>query len=995
MRRPTRRELLIDGAGLAAASIAPAGVRAEAPEPVYPDDAFSRPAADRLRVFETMDGVGQFMEVRQRAAEYPLNEFLPIEGGMRWRFRSRTLSHNALFIQTRIRRAPEEIAFDVVNRTDRRMAFSLQAHELTWLPVAENSAAAWTLGEAQRVGPRSRATLRYRFADARSDAKRKPRFPMVALVLLVHELTPGAEHDLELRNLTVHYGYAKGVGPASLSAREEARTVRFRVALPPTDALSAASVLDLEVRRSDRVFWRVRLTAAERAALAKGACHVSRASPSYLGLGRYAVGLVADGYRVRGAEAVLALSGRREAAELPRAQRRLYHGRPALFVEGRVVPWSGYSSYDYQPGNVSEFGASGATVFCVPTCAGRHVHHICEATAGGHYGELDESVCFSLQANPTAHIFLRVSLSLPPSWLREHTEERTRIVTDQGEFVWEEGNGTEVASFASELWRRDQATELRKLLRHCKAQPWAPRVAGVWLTCGVTEEWFAWACNDRLYSDYSAPMRKRFAEWLAEGAEPRADTAAAPLPSARSRPGYDLYPDDPDGRSAAAFHRFLSELAAETIGYFARVVKDETAGRTLVGCFYGYVIELAGEFRQATSGHFALRRLLDDPNVDMLATVPLLDYRDLTNGYNPYCSATESIASAGKLFCSENDLFSWLHPVIWRQLYDPKNPRAAAISMHRRECANDAVHGAMAQKFSLSASWHHDAALHRAFAQQNAVYAKAAEFDRTQVAEIAFVVDDTSFAWTPPETTLLQAAHKQMLHDLGRTGAPVGVWLLSDLDRLPRRIRLVVVAGAPAAAPGDIDRLRRALERGGRTFVLVGPVGLIDPNAGRRRPNAPAEIVGLPLSVRDEALPGQVRIGERVVSPIGSLRPRAQMDGSGALARYADGPGAAGARALPNGGRLEWWGAPPLGTDFWRERVAAASVHLYAPGGCFVHASRELVAVTSPVAGPVELRWPGNATVVDLFDGWTGAGRVTLCPFEAGETRLLRVAVSP
>ena len=48
----------------------------------------------------------------------------------------------------------------------------------------------------------------------------------------------------------------------------------------------------------------------------------------------------------------------------------------------------------------------------------------------------------------------------------------------------------------------------------------------------------------------------------------------------------------------------------------------------------------------------------------------------------------------------------------------PPIPRAAAISMHRRECANDAVHGVVSQKFSLMASWHSDAKLHADFARQ-------------------------------------------------------------------------------------------------------------------------------------------------------------------------------------------------------------------------------------------------------------------------------------
>ena len=121
-----------------------------------------------------------------------------------------------------------------------------------------------------------------------------------------------------------------------------------------------------------------------------------------------------------------------------------------------------------------------------------------------------------------------------------------------------------------------------------------------------------------------------------------------PLRVSASTPGCDLYPDNANGRLASAYHQYNSELAVDAIGYFADVVKRETDSRCLVGSFYGYVIQLAGEPRQAIAGHSALRRLIDHPNIDFIAGIPLLDFRNLTDGYNPYTSATESIYAAGK-----------------------------------------------------------------------------------------------------------------------------------------------------------------------------------------------------------------------------------------------------------------------------------------------------------------------------------------------------------
>ena len=74
--------------------------------------------------------------------------------------------------------------------------------------------------------------------------------------------------------------------------------------------------------------------------------------------------------------------------------------------------------------------------------------------------------------------------------------------------------------------------------------------------------------------------------------------------------------------------------------------------------------------------------------------------------------------------------------------------------------------------------------------------------------------------------------------------------------------------------------------------------------------------------------------------------------------------------------------------------MLAAEVHCYAPTPCSVHASRELVAITSVYSEDreIELSWPEDVAVTDLFDGWTGRGRTIVCPFEYGQTRELRLS---
>lgn len=1017
-----RREFLtssaVVAAGLLACGTPPTGAAADEPPPVtptapvgpvYPDLAFSRPVEDRWPVFSTLSGCAIGLDALARAVHLPQCDLRLQDGPhgtcANLRFTPRGIDGLSLRLDEKLRRVPTAVTLELVNHSALPIRVALQVQELPWVPGRESQAVLWTLGEAQTAGPAEQCSLTFAWPDCfcrELPRPRPPRFPMSALFLQFQDLQGGAEYNLDLLSFTVHHG----VPSLRLRSLQVPQTLcpgaEAHFALVPDGDKTPTEELSIEVRQGPWVLWRFVLTENERRQLDAGDCTVTRTVPWYLGPGEVEAGLVADGYRVVGRD------GREMAAQarvvpgggaprLALAERRVHNGRPTCFVDGEPFAWCGYSSADFQPGNVAEFGAHGTSVFCIPTDAGAHIYHHTAAptlVAPGEwdFGELEQRVGMSLQANPAARLMLRVSLGMPPFWTQRHESEQVLVETAAGRVPWYEYTAYQAPSLASEVWRRDQAEALRELLRYCKSRPWAGRLIGFWLTGEVTEEWFAWGSNDGQHADYSRPTSERFAARLADCGWTATDTSL-PTPEQRDVKDRDLYPDTVEGRRAAAYNRFYSELTAETILHFARVVKEETDGRSLVGAFYGYVIQLAGEPRQSNGGNMALRRLLDDEAVDFVGGIPLHDFRRLSGGYDPYVSATESILAAGKLYCNENDLFSWLHPVIWYTEYDAASPRAGAISMHRRECANDAVHGAMSQRFGLMSSWHHDAELQADFALQSRVCAEALGLDRTPVEQIAMLVDDSSFAWAPPGSTLARKTNKELLHRLGHTGAPVGVWLLSDAGRLPDRVRLVVVASGSACDAETLAGLRDLLAAGGRTVLVVGTPGLVDPAHGVRQPQAVAELLGLPIRVVEEARQGGMVLssdGSWITPDEGTVCPRAELDQPGFL-RYPDGPAASAEAPLPNSGRLLWCGLPPLTTWPLLKWAEEAGVHTYAPDGYFVWASRELVSITAPAQGDVEIRFPSASVVKDLFDGWIGRGEVIACPFATGQTRLLRV----
>jgi hypothetical protein len=829
--------------------------------------------------------------------------------------------------------------------------------------------------------------------------------------LVTQGTQPGQEYDLYLRDLTIFYPEAEAVTVTRLEASPQfVAGEKIKVKLAIQGALSN-KVTDLEVRPDPWVIWRIRLSAEECAQLeAKKEIEFERAVPWYLAPGEVTMGLTADGRRIKGAESRATIVNSRRP-ELPTVERRLENGRPTFIVDGKPFAWSGYATYNFQPGVINEFAASGGNLFHILAAPGRHYHNVSAPTwlGGDNYdfGEIEQWATTILQANPDAKLIFRLALGLPPFWFAEHPESEVRVQTDDGrELAWQE-SGSTVASLASEAWRKQQAITLRKLIQYCSSRPWASQVIGFNLGGGVTEEWFAWgSCEDivkpvKIFGDYSPANQQAFHEWCAAKGYPYDQI---PPPSARKRPDYDLFPDDENGRWAAAYNAFINEKTAETIKYFAAVVKDETKRRSLVGAFFGYVALLTGEARQSDSGQFGLREVLDSEDVDFLGGIPLFPFRYLTGvGYAGYPTAVDSLLAHGKPYADDNDLFSWLHESHWHTEYDPKDPRGAVIQMHRRWMATEAIHGSSSEWFSLSPKWHHDAQLMEEYGKEAHLLTDAVNQDRTPTEEIAFVIDDHSFSWLTPESRA-QYPVPFFLGALGRTGAPIGVWLLSDLDRLPGRIKFVAVVNASAARDEDLAKLRKLIERGGRTILTVGVPGLVDEKTQHWNPANLEKLLGLPIRVDAEAQSGRVKLGNDwfcsmaiTMQAYGRadelVRPRAYLAGEGFI-KYEDGKTAGAERPLANGGRLIWCGVPPCSSEKWlRQQVLAAGVHCYAPAPCSVHASKDLVSITSVYKDDrqVELTWPEDVVVTDQFDGWRGHGKTMSCPFKHGQTRLFKV----
>ncbi len=223
------------------------------------------------------------------------------------------------------------------------------------------------------------------------------------------------------------------------------------------------------------------------------------------------------------------------------------------------------------------------------------------------------------------------------------------------------------ASLASEVYQREFETDLRAIVRHFEDSPYGPRIIA-YQPGGPEHEMFGDQYREK-GPECSEANQARFRQWLSQHyatdtalqqawGRPQATRATAQIP--RGEPGrfpmhggdspVRIFYDLPAQRDWVDYSAYCNDLAADCIINWARTIKEESGGRKLSAFFYGYTMELPGSF----SGHYQTQRVLDCPDVDILAGP--CSYTDRREG-DPasFMSLVDTIAAHGKLWFNEDD----------------------------------------------------------------------------------------------------------------------------------------------------------------------------------------------------------------------------------------------------------------------------------------------------------------------------------------------------
>ncbi|MEN6370798.1 MAG: beta-galactosidase [Armatimonadota bacterium] len=664
------------------------------------------------------------------------------------------------------------------------------------------------------------------------------------------------------------------------------------------------------------------------------------------------------------------------SAEL-RAEVKKTQSGPVLFINGKpTAPAIFFVNYD-TPEDLRPLQ------FSEVETAGRHGVYLVSFGLPGAWTKAGEKPDFTetdyrieqtLKVNPKALIIFRIGITWPPEWwYNENPDER--ILYDNGE--------RGIPSVFSEKWKAAATEQIKAIVEHIESK-YGDNAIGYHISAFNTGEWFCdrvW--NSRL-GGYEAPAKEAFRAYLKKkyisdfalqkawnDSKVTLGTAVVPTPEERSATTAGSFHDPAKEMHLLDYLEFENKTQAETAAYMCKIAK-ETAPNKLAMVFFGYHFELAPVPKGLqTSGHLALRTLLDSPYVDVICSpVSYLD-RDMGGG-GYFMSAVDSAQLAGKLWLNEDDTRTHLAGDIANDLPRLKNIEETNAVL-TRNFAHLLTRGSALWWMDLYGNGRFRGdEIWQLLGRLNDVYQSAMPDLKPYQPEIAVIVDQRSAFYGDPSPDILGTALAGFRVELYRTGAPLGFYLLDDFTagKVPPA-KMNIFLGTFRL---DADQIRAIKEQSAKrkcTNIWMYAPGIVQGNS--LSCDFIKDVTGIsmkPVTGRSKYIT-LLKTGEKYPANGKPYVSNFAINDITAtpIAKYAYTNEVAVASKTVDGVTNVYCTGLRLPSETLRDLAHSAGVHIYSESNDIVMAGNGFVALSTSSAGKKTLNMPQMYTLEDIVSG--------------------------
>ena len=914
---------------------------------------------------------------------------------------------NDLFYHTAILRPCTKIIVELTNLGE---PFTLSAkmgdtHDAEWT-INPVDFPAWKPGDAPQ-------TLECGWTNWKhaswSQIKEGPLvFPIKYFTIIAFGIKPNKEYKVAIKSIKIEEVSVDMTIPNTPKIPEEING-GDNLAIPPFDIVLSQPLLpssaELHLSKNGSVHARVPLKYSITAPSANIAVEPEEplAIPWTLRKGVYSlevalIGSLANGMPNVGANAVIGntrLNQRNPYLPHTVAEVKPHNGTPTIFINGQPHCGMAYAAYGPNPQVYRDFTSVDVDLFTIcatPTESGYNISPTAWRSQDEYdFSIIDQRVAMILQANPQAYIFPRLYLHAPKWWCNEHPDDVVIAEKPDGtRYVFPHTSGRPAPSWASQAWREDTIKGLRKLIEYVEESPYANNFIGYHLASGTTEEWMMWGSNENAWVDYSPANIKYFRKWLSDKYKTDAalqkawnnndvTLATAEIPSYQQRATSQLgYMRNPQKEMQVIdFYTYNSWLVADTITTFAKAVKDICKHEKTVGVFYGYLLQLCGEQRQQNSGHNALRKVLECPDIDFVCSPTSYAFRQLGGkGTCHFMSLVDSVKLHGKLWFDENDVRTSLSPGKIGGWGKPENVEGDIIQQDK-ELACVLTNGVVQWWFDVGGNRYNAPQLLDALKNYRRVASIANTLDRSSVAQAAYLIDEDSLAYIKTADQMGGELTIRRLPELHRAGIPFAHCLASDIDKLAD-CKLFVIANSIAPSKELREKIDK-MKNGNRVIVFLNNAGSI--SDGRFDVRAMQSFTGIKTAFdpQNAVIKGNVNFKEisgfcdnlankDYGNPNYVQNPAILPDDPQAtvVAVYPDGRPAIAVKRFDNWTAV-YCAQSQLHPQFIHNLAKLAGIHQYIDTQDVVWANQSMLAVCVDKPGPRLVKLPRRAKVTELY----------------------------
>ncbi len=659
------------------------------------------------------------------------------------------------------------------------------------------------------------------------------------------------------------------------------------------------------------------------------------------------------------------------------------NGMLKIDIDGKLYAPLSFKSFRPNAQNISEFYQAGVRLFSVLSsgiiCAlGVPYTLFGESWIGEDrydFSAIDHQMELFIQNAPDGYFAPMFQIDTRPWYLEAHPD-----VPNSFKHLSQTAH--------DEQWKTAAANYLKAAIRHCE-EKYADRIYGYFILGGMTTEWLAHPDGEASHPLKEAGYRRY-----------RNDaTAALPSMEEFTRTGRVFLEADEENVYTA--RRFHAETVADLILYFAKEAQSVINHKKLLGCYYGYLMHLGGEYLY-NAGHLAYEKVFLSPDIDMISSPSDYHYRAITDP-SAFMVTQKTLDAHGKLYFLEFDHITHVAPTM---IHEPTpdtsgNKFLLAIPGAKNKCKSEAeslnlmwrdfilcyANGSAMWWFDMFDGWFRSEAMMGAIKKMIGLHQVLRMKDKRSIAQIAIFAEGEAMYHVRKTSDLATVCLVNMLRTFAETGAPYDIYSMADIDTCdPRQYRLVIMLNAYDISKERMKTVQKLRSEGVTILWMYAPDYAHDRKCDAAQIS---EAVGMHVLSQDrshgELVYNQQKTEIKVAAPYFSISD----DSATPYAFFEDGTVAA---AETSDGRSIYVAVPFIPSDLLRDVVRRKGIFVYSTDPkIYTYVNADAIGVYNATDHEAEIFVPRDGRYMDRITDqvfFAREGKLTL-PLRELRTYLL------